>query len=472
MTNNSDKPHSLKNRILNGVVYPLEKKWVHETTNFKASSSEITEVTEFVKPAYKVGLVIIASMVLIFGVWGGLAPLDSAAIAQGTIVPESNKKTIQHLEGGVIANIFVKEGEHVSAGQKLIDLNASSTKARLNITLQQLNTAKAIENRLQAEWDQKDSVDFSNLIDMAEHDPELQKVLDRQQELFKARRELLRGQMEALQQRVVQYQEQIDGLKAQQKATDEQLDVARQDLATSEGLFEKGLDTKTRLSERRRQVSVFEGQKGDLISKVATAREAITESKLQILNLKNDFRKEVAKEQRENQSQLTDLQEQLRAAQDVESRTVIRAPQSGVVTGLKYHTIGGVIQPGAPIMDIVPEGDKLIVEAQLSPQDIDIVYINLSARVYLSAYKSRLSPNVDGIVTYVSADRFQDEKTGMPYYLIKVEFDPASLAALPPEITLSPGMPAQVFIKTGTRTLLDYLINPISSSLRKTFREQ
>lgn len=472
MEPNNTQSQTWKARLLQNVVYPLEKKWVHETTSFKKSNSEIQEVVEYVKPAYRAGLYIILAIVLIFGVWGGLAPLDSAAIAHGTVVLESSKKTIQHLEGGIIANIFVKEGEHVDVGQKLLDLNASSSKARLNMVFQQLNTARAIEARLQAEWDQKDNIDFSLFIDQAEREPELQKVLDRQQELFKARRELLKGQMEALQQRVIQYQEQIDGLKAQQKAIDEQLDVAKQDLETSEGLFNQGLDTKTRLSQRRQQVSALEGQKGDIASKIASAREAITESKLQILNVKNDFRKDVAKEQRENQSQIQDLQEQLRAAQDVEERTIIRAPQSGVVTGLKYHTIGGVIQPGAPIMDIVPENDKLIVEAQLSPQDIDIVHANLYARIYLSAYKSRLAPNVDGKIIYVSADRFQDEKTGMPYYLLKVEFDEASLAKLPPEITLYPGMPAEVFIKTGSRTLLDYLINPISSSLRKTFREQ
>lgn len=433
---------------------------------------EIKEVMEATKPALRFGLIIVAVSILLFGVWAGFAPLDSAAVASGSIVLDSNRKTIQHLEGGIITEMLVKDGDSVVEGQDLVKLNSANAGARQDLLMGQLRAEKATELRLIAERDGKNEVLFDDEMFKNKSDPKIAKVLDSQFRLFETKYKSLLGQVDVLQQRIAQLNSQIEGYEAQKKATENQLVLIREEVEAAETLLEKGLGTKPRVLQLKRRAEELEGQKGEYIAEIAKVKESIGENELQIINIKNEHMKEVVAELKETQQKIADLTEQLHSSEDVLTRTVIKAPQSGVVTGSKFHTIGGVISPGTPIMDIVPQDDNLVVEARVLPIDIDVVHEGLKAKVILSAYKARFVPRLEGEVIRVSADKFVDEHSGDSYYLARVRISEEEIKQLDKDINLYPGMPAEVFIVTGSRTLLDYLLSPITESMNRAFREE
>lgn len=403
------------------------------------AEDETQEIRNVLAPFIRVGMVFVLIILCFFGLWGSLAPLDSAAIAPGSIVVYSNRKTVQHLEGGIVRDLLVKEGDEVTLGQPLIYLNDTSARAKQDLLMGQFRLAKATEARLEAERDQLEEVLFPLVVLEAMKQKEVAKIVDSQKRLFSTRTSTLEGQVEVLQQQILQFENQIQGLKAQRVSANKQLSLINEEIAAKEKLLAQGLLEKPRLLALQREAANLIGQKGEYQSEIAKVFESITETKLEIINIQNQYAKEVMDELKEAQQEVADLQEQLLASKDVLERTVITAPLSGKVTGLNVHTIGGVIAAGADIMDIVPSDDRLVVDARVSPQDIDIVHEGLGAKVMLSAYKSRFVPRVAGKIIHVSADRFTDEHTQEPYYLAKVEVSTQAVKSLATEVTLYPG---------------------------------
>ncbi len=413
--------------------------------------------------------------IIVFGffiLWASLAPLSSAAIASGTVVLDANKKIIDHLEGGIIAEIRVKDGDVVDEGEVLIRLSETAPRARLDIVQGQLWAAKAAEDRLIAERDMLDDIVFSPDLLEEKDNPKVAKVMDAQERIFTSRRESIIGQTRILEQRIAQLQEEIAGLEAQDAAVNVQLELINEEIETVQTLLDKGQALKPRLLSLQRQAAQLTGQSGEYRALIARASQSISENEMAILNLSTERMNEVVAELRETQVQIGDLTERVTAARDVLERIEITAPQSGVVNGLKFHTIGGVIPPGKEIMSIVPQDDDLVVEARVKPSDIDTVRAGLVARVRLTAYSVRRVPMLEGTVERVSADSFVDQNTGQKYYTARVRIDDNQIDQLTSNVELYPGMPADVQIVTGERTVLSYLTDPITSTFDKAFREQ
>lgn len=283
--------------------------------------------------------------------------------------------------------------------------------------------------------------------------------------------EVLYGQTDVLKQRIAQFEDQVAGLEAQYKSVGDQLALIAEETGIIRDMLAKGLAHKPRLLELERHGAELEGQKGQIRAQEARIAENITETQLQILNLRNERLKEVVAELKDVQQEISQVQEELYAAEDALRRTQVVAPIAGIVTDVKYHTIGGVVGPGAPIMDIVPQEDRLIVEARVQPDDIDVVHKGLSAKVMLTPYKSRFLPRLQGDVIHVSADSLVDEHTGHSYYIARIELHADELAHLAADVQLYPGMPVDVFIVTGRRSFASYLMSPITDSFQKAFRE-
>ncbi|MFO1243186.1 MAG: HlyD family type I secretion periplasmic adaptor subunit [Rickettsiales bacterium] len=411
-------------------------------------------------------------LIMIPVVWSGLAPLYSAAIAPGQVILDTNKKTIQHLEGGIVSAILVREGQDVKKGDTLVRLDATTTKASYDLVKKQYISSIAAEARLMAERDKKDTVDFpQELVDQKGKDPIVDENLDNQTRLFETRRKNLEGQIAVLNQKILQADEQIKGYEAQIQSSDSQLRLLNDEISVVEKLMKSGNAVRPRLLALQRNAADIQGQKGQYMASISQAREGIEEAKKNIINVQEEFLKDLLKDLNDTQATISDLKEKMNANEDKLKRIDILAPIAGRVNDLKIHTVGGVIQPGEKLMDIVPDNDKLIVEAKVMPQDIDVVHKGLEASVRLTAYKTRKVPPVAGKVINVSGDRFNDERTGASYYLARVEVDMKDLGRLD-NVHLYPGMPADVMIITGKNTVLAYLWSPISDSFNKAFREQ
>ncbi len=405
-----------------------------------------------------------------FGLWAVIAPIASAAIAPGKIILSGNKKTIQHFEGGIVDEIYVREGETVKAGEALIKLNETAARARLDLYRKQLLAAQAAEARLLAERDNKDEISFPPAVMKQRHNPDMAEIIESQQRLFNSRRTSIASQAGIIEQKKAQYSNEIKGLEAQIKAATAQIGYLQEEIHAVSTLLKQGNAQKPRLLALQRAQADLQGKRGEYKSSISRAEQAIAEADLEILNLQNDFANKVAAEYKENVDKIADLQERLKASEDIMDRIIITAPLSGVVTDLQAHTIGGVIKPGDKIMDIVPI-DELLVQAMVSPQDIDVVKEGLEAHVRLTAYKARAVPPLKGVVVGVSADRFENPNNGQSFFLARVQINESELQEHK-NIQLTPGMPADVLIITGERTLFGYMMTPITDAFRKAFREQ
>ena len=417
------------------------------------------------------GLATVALFIGVFGIWSIFAPLESAAMGPGVVESESNRKTIQHLEGGIIGQILVKDGDAVHAGQTLIRLDDTKPRTTLAALQGQFWDARAREARLIAERDGHDAIAWPPELE-AKANPAVKLILAGQQRIFDTRRELFDSKRKVIEQRIAQVKEEIDGYRAQEAAAKQRIALITEEIKGVKELADKGLERKPRLLQLQRDLADIEGQRGELAAQIAKAQQTIAESEVQIINQQNDTQNDVANQLRETQAKIHELTEQMQAAADVLSRIEVKAPQDGVVTDLKVHTPGGVIQAGEPLMDLVPAEDKLIVTVQVRPEDINVVREGLTAHVRLIPYKQRRTPQIDGKVIYVSADRLTDKRTNQPYYAAKVRLDAQELAELKGEVELYPGMPAEVMIQTGETTVALYALEPIFESFHRAFREQ
>lgn len=414
---------------------------------------------------------VVGVFVIGFGFWAAYAPLESAAIAGATIEAESSRKTIQHLEGGIVSHILVNDGDEVAAGQPLLGLDDTRARATVQLLQAQLWEARAMEARLVAERDAHETIRFPpNLRGAAHSDPALAEILEGQIKIHDTRRKLQLSRIEVIQQRKAQTREEIAALRFQAQAATIRAAIISKEMTAVSAMVAKGLQTRARLLQLEREQAEIDGRHGDTLAQISRADQAIGESEALILQLQSDYNTEVAQTLRDTQAQIFQLMERIQAANEVLGRTVVRAPEAGIITDLRIHTVGGVVVAGEPLMDLVPRQDRLIVLAQVKPEDIDLVRPGLDARVRLLAYKHRRVPPVDGVLTYVSADRQIDKETERAYYTARVRLDEASLRELP-EVEIMPGMPAEVFIKTGQFTVAHYVLRPLLESFSRAFRE-
>ncbi len=418
------------------------------------------------------GTALVGIFVIGAGTWAAFAPLESAAIAPGTVAPASHRKTVQHLEGGIIAAILVHDGEEVRAGQTLIRLDDTKARTTLAALTGQLWDARAREARLEAERDGLAAIEVPADLLAKRGDPTVAAAIAGQQKIFETRHSLQDSKIAAIRERISEVHEEIAGHQAELDALEKRSALLQDEIGSVQMLVGKGLERRPRLLALQRDLADVEGKRGDTVAHIARAKQTIAESEVDILSLRNDRQKEEADDLRETQTKRQQLQEQVQAAADVLARTEVKAPENGTVTDLRVHTDGGVIGNGEALLDLVPEADRLVVEAEVRPEDIDRVHEGLSAQVRLLPYKERRTPPLDATVIYVSADRLVDKRTNQPYYAAKLRVDEKELAALGGEVKMVPGMPSQAMIKTGETTVAAYALSPILDSFHRAFSEK
>jgi HlyD family type I secretion membrane fusion protein len=372
------------------------------------------------------------------------------------------------MEGGIIRAIMVRDGDEVTAGQPVLLLDDTAIRARWTQLTFQLWDAVATRARLVAERGQASAVDFSDMPNRTH--PRAREVMRAQEQLFKARRAMLAGQVAVLQKRMDLNDREAEALAAEQSSADRQLRLIQQEVKSTQYLVDRGLGRLPQLLSLKREAERLTGQRDDYGARIARLRQAQASTELDIANITYKQMDEVATQLREIEAQARDIEQQLAAVSDSLKRTVVRAPQAGVVMGLKVHTLGAVIQSGDDLMDVVPRNENLIVEARVVPEDIDRVHAGREARVRFHTFLHGVTPPVDGQVTQVSADLFHDERNGTPYYLARVSLDPQSVKKLPGP--LSPGMQTDVLITTGERTALEYFLAPLGRALSTAMREK
>lgn len=420
----------------------------------------------------KVGLLLIVPMIAAFGVWAATAPLNSAAIAAGEIVLSSERKTIQHLEGGLVKELYVQEGTEVEQGAPLVVVEDLNERAQIEaLTVQLVNTRAQIA-RLVAERDGADAPDFSAIAESLTIDPEkVDAFADTHLGVFENLTASASSVVSLAQSRKEQIAREADGLRAQLAAKRDELVFVEDELENQESLFERGLSIKEKVTEQKRRKTVLEGEIGSLTASIARVEQSLIDQDLEIVRMRNERSSALLGELQQAQVSTQAGLQELRTLQDRQARTVIRAPVDGNVLAVQVHTIGAVVAPGAPLMDIVPAQDDLIVEARVLPTDIDLVFEEMDAKVQLSAFKAQKVQKLSAKVTSVSGDILSDEMTGERYFLARLVVDEKELAELPETVSLSAGMPADVFLIAGERTVADYLLSPIVDAAYKAFRE-
>ena len=419
----------------------------------------------------RTGLRVLLAAIVLAGGWTALMPLAGAVVVPGNLVVQSNVKTIQHPTGGVVAQIPVHNGMRVGVGDLLLRLDATQAQASLQMVSKQLDEVRVRIARLVAERDGRSGLQAPAELVARSGEEAVKTLLVSEDSLFNARANARRSQTELLQSRGSQLSEEIAGLDAQVGSKTKQLELIAGELSGVQDLYDKRLVPLTRLTTLQRESARIEGERGQLMSAIAETKSKIGEAQLQIVRLDQDFRTDVVKELGESQGKEAELVERGVAARDLLDRIEIRAPTSGVVHQLSAHTIGGVIRAGDPIMEVVPDSDDLQIEARLQPNDIDQVRTGQKAFVRFSAFNQRVTPQLTGVVSYVSADTSHDQQTNAPYFTVRValsEDERRRLAGL----QLVPGMPAEVFMQTGSRTMMSYLLKPITDQMQRAFVER
>ena len=423
------------------------------------------------RPVAFAGYTLIAMTFGVAGVWAAVAKLDKAVIATGFIETETNRKTVQHLEGGIVRQILIKEGDHVAEGQVLFRLEQVQAEANNESLSNQLDSALALEARLVAERDGAQEISWPKEFKDRLVEPTLSHTLDDQIHQFEERRGSLEGQKNVIESRIVQLHKEIDGISIEKTSTESQTTYINQELVGLRELAGKNLVPVTRVYAMERERTRLEGSVGRAVADMAKAESSIDEMNIQIQELTQKFQEEVASSLLDARQKIADLRERLSVSQDVVNRLAITAPRAGMVQNLKVFTIGQVLRGGEPLLDIVPDNDALVVHAEFSTTDIDNVFAGMTSEVRFPAFHSRTIPVMLGKIESISHDRLLDESTHQYYYLGLVSLNRGDI---PDEYRsrVRAGMPAEIIVSSGERTVLNYLVGPLSSSLRKTFREQ
>lgn len=418
-----------------------------------------------------VGLSVVAVLVVGLGGWASTQEISGALIAQGQIVVETNLKKVQHPTGGVIGELLARDGDVVKAGQVLVRLDDTVTKANLAIVTKNLDAAMARAARLEAEQSGAGKIKFPAQLIKRAGDPDVAAVMSSESKLFDVRVTGRTGQKAQLHERVTQLNEEIAGLTAQENAKSQEIALVEKELEGVRQLYDQRLVQISRLTTLERDAARLNGERAQYIASRAQAKGKITETELQIIQIDKDMVSEVSKDLRETNDKIGEYIERKITAEDQLRRVDIRAPQDGIVEQSTVHTVGGVITAGDTIMIVVPQTDDLQVEAKVNPQDIDQLREGQTALLRFSAFNQRTTPEIYGKVTRVSADTSSDQRTGQTYYTVRVAM-PADEVAKLGEVKIVPGMPVETFIQTGDRTMISYLTKPLRDQLMRMFREK
>jgi HlyD family type I secretion membrane fusion protein len=417
------------------------------------------------------GSVVMAAFFAGLGGWAAVAPLHSAVVAPAIVKVEGNRKAVQHLEGGIVRELRVQEGDRVTAGQVLLVLDDTQARGAVELLSQQHVELRVHQARLLSEQAEAASMQLPDDVRARMQEPEVARIAQAQAALFRTRRTVLLGQIAVMEQKIAQAREQITGSEGQLAAQRQQLGSIRGELTGLQVLFKRGYVPRQRMLELERGASALEGQVVQSEVNIVKLRQSVEELGLQMAQLKVDRMAQIAAELRELQVRLIEVEPRLEVAREALKRAVVTAPVSGAVVGLSAFTVGGVIAPGERIMEIVPDHGDLGIEATLNVEDQKDVRPGMQVEVHLIAYKQRTSPVVPGTVVRVSADRLTDQRTGIGYYLAHIKVAPQDLARVP-SAQLAPGMPVTAIIPTGARTALDYLLQPLTDTFNRGLREK
>jgi HlyD family secretion protein len=422
------------------------------------------------------GILVMAVMLMGFGVWGNTAPIAGAVVASGVFVVTGQNKIIQHLEGGVIREIYVREGDRVEAGQVLLDLDETMPRAELQRLFLRRLRLTAIDSRLMAEMREDGEVTFpAEIVNALATTPEAKEILDNQKLAFTARRNNLDSDIKSIDESIKALEERIQGSRVQLSAVKRQIVLLDEEIETKDRLVQAGLVRKPELMVLQRTKANLEGEIGRIMGDIGDAKERIARAVEQINGVRKTAIKTAVDQLHEIRGELADVRERMLSSKGVLDRVRVTAPVSGVVVKLRYHTNGGVVEAGKNIMELLPLKDELIIEARLRPQDIDSVKRGQKATVRLTALSQRITPMVSGDVIYLSADTLADEKKSQQVgptdiYIVRVKLDAYTITI--PDFKATPGMPAEVYIQTAERTFFQYLVKPIHDSMARAFRER
>jgi len=418
------------------------------------------------------GAGVIGAFVIGLGAWAAFTPLSSGISAQAQVRVENNRKTLRSRESGTVKQILVKEGQFVRAGQPLLLFNDVEARAQVDVLQNQYDTLLAQNARYNAEATSKASLDVPAELTARMGDPRVAMLIRDQQFLFTTRLQLLQSQAAVLRQRIEQLETQVTGLQAQVASTDEQVRLTNEELDGYKKLNEQGYAPKTLILRYERSLADLQGHKGQLVSDIARMRQQMGETRLQLASLQNQRSSESAEGLRDTQSKLADVVPRLTAARQTLDSMTVRAPTDGYIFDLTQYTVGGVVGAGELLMDVVPNGTPLTVDAMIRPEDVTRVHVGQKARVRLTGLNPRWNDDLNATVQVVSADRISDQKSGASYYKVELRIDPLELKKLKRGVQLTPGMPATALIVTGERTVMGFLISPLSSTFQGAFREE
>lgn len=414
-----------------------------------------------------------------FGVWAGIAPLDGAVVAPGTFVATGQNKQIQHFEGGIISEMLVKEGDTVEQGQPLIRLDETASRAKLRRLVLRRYRLLTMQARLDAEVGGRDTFTMPAFLLKEQDDPEIRTIFERQQNEMLTRRAKRTAEEQVLRKEIAGLRESITGYQAQVKSVKQRLALFAEELKDKNDLLERQLMRKTEVLAIQRSEAGLSGEQGEIMGRIADSNERIARAEQQVTQIRSAATQKSVEELRETEGELDDIQEQIRAAEDILKRTEIRSPVHGVIVKLHQHTNGGVVAPGAVILEILPVNDALLIEARVAPNDISHVSSGQEALVRLSALNQRMTPMIAAKVIYLSADavaeqnvQYKEQKgPGRDSFVVRVALDEADVRDKTTGFRPTPGMPAEVFIKTGERTFFEYMMRPVLDSFSRAFRE-
>ncbi len=429
------------------------------------------------------GLAILVVWLGCFGIWAGVAPLNSAVVAPGTFVATGQNKLVQHFEGGIIREIAVKEGDVVHANQVLVRMDDTAVNAKLRRLILKKYRLVAMKARLEAEMSSSETIETPAAFSESARDPEINAILERQRTELRARRTSLATDESVLRKQISGLEESIRGYQAQVQSTKDRIALFAEELRDKDSLLGQQLVRKSDVLAVRRSEAGLGGDLGEYLGRIADSKERIAQANEKIAQVHSTALRDAIKELRETETDLDDVEEQIRAAQDVVDRVDVRSPVRGIVVKQNFHTPGGVVSPGAVILELLPIGEERIIEARVNPKDISHVSVGQEALVRLSALNQRITPMVGASVIYVSADALADQlqaktekqadnsDTRREFYVVRVRLDHDDILRSMPEFVPTPGMPADVYIKTGERTFFEYIMKPVFDSFSRAFRE-
>ncbi|OSQ29854.1 HlyD family type I secretion periplasmic adaptor subunit [Thalassospira sp. MCCC 1A03138] len=436
---------------------------------YQVLDEERTASRQSLRKPIMAGIIVIAVGFGGFFSWAFTAELDSAAVASGSIIVDSRKKVVNHFEGGILKKLLVEEGDRVKAGQTLMLLDGTRSESELGQLRGERYGLIAKLARLRAEQSGRGEIDFPQQILNAEQDYVADILLD-EKRLFGKRNEVYDAKRNAQAKQIEQFDAEARALESQINARTRQEKLVAEQLKGIRQLAEKGFATRTQLVEIENNWSDLVGDMGEFKAQKAAAEQQKAEAEINLASIEMEWQSDIATEIQEAQLALNDVTQRIRASEDVLNRREVKAPQDGIVANIQIRTPGGVISPAEPIMDIIPENEPLLIEAMINRQDIDSVHVGSKAQIKLTAYSQRRLAPLDGEVRYVAADQTVDEKRDSSYYIVRAAINPDALAKRD-DIEIRPGMPADILILKSPRRAIDYLIDPITESMSRAFRE-